>query len=189
MLQEKAVLKIFHYWRQGVILLGLVLAGWGLRQLFFPSSPPVEVIEDSQPEEKLVVVDVQGAVMKPGVYQLPQGSRVQDLLIACGGLASRADRDWVAKNINRAALLRDGAKFYFPFQGEVQGAVSEGGKININQATAKELEQLPGIGPSFAQKIVNYRLQHGGFRSLEEIMLVEGIGEKLFEKIKDKITL
>lgn len=178
---------------QGGLVLGVSLIAAGLA-LIFPrfSSPEVEIIS-SEKEKEVIMVDIEGEVLRPGVYRLEGGARVNDLLVAAGGLAPEADREWVSQNLNRAALLVDGQKIYIPpkreFQkeGKVAGVGEE--KININTAEAAQLERLPGVGPSLAKKIIEYRQEKGGFISLEELMAVPGIGPKSFEKLKEKITL
>jgi len=148
-----------------------------------------------------VVVHVTGAVNKPGVYQLPAGARVIDGVTAAGG--ARPDAD--LSSINLARPLTDGERVYIPRRGEVPpavaappgdpasggGAASGGGsdKVNINTASVSELEELPGIGEVIAQRIVDYRTQHGPFKTVRDLLKVEGIGEKKFESIKDHVTV
>jgi competence protein ComEA len=150
------------------------------------------------PVDKYVVVDIAGEVIKPGVYRLPKGSRVSDLLAVSGGLSAGADRDWVEKNMNRAKILNDGEKIYIPGKtqntniktqntNQILGATS--GIININTAGIEELDRLSGVGPAIAQRIIDYREKNDGFRDINEIKLVSGIGESLFEKIKDQIGI
>jgi len=149
-----------------------------------------------------VYIDISGAVVNPGVYELKEGDRVIDVLKVCGGLSVEADRPWVDQNINRARPLKDGEKIYIPKVGEV-GAIHESPLqteilgisdninelVNINRATVAELDKLPGVGPAIAQRIIDYRQEKGGFVSVEEIKLVSGIGDKMFENIKDLIEI
>jgi len=141
----------------------------------------------------VLVVDIAGAVARPGVYQLSSNSRVNDLLVACGGLTRWANQRFVERDLNRARLISDGEKIYIPYVGEeIAGVVlsaRSGSKININKAAAGELESLPGIGFAYASAIIEYRQDKGSFSSIEEIKNVPGIGEKTFEKIKDLITI
>jgi competence protein ComEA len=141
-------------------------------------------------------VYVSGAVARPDVYELPHDGIVRDAVQAAGGFAADADRE----RINLAQSLLDGQQVYVPHLGEVEGpvapsaplpaaATAPGGKVNINTASAQELEALPGIGPSLAQRIVEYRTAHGPFRSIEEIKNVTGIGEKIFEQIQNLIEI
>ena len=199
--QENLVKLIYRYWQQGVVVLGLGLAAVGLGSIFQPNnSSEIEIIP-AQEQEKTqeIVVDIAGAVVKSGVYTLPFDSRLNDLLINCGGLSEKADRDWVEKNLNRAAPLIDGAKIYIPVQNEETGTVSgarTGGlsvslvdKVNLNQADSLLLETLPGVGPVTAKKIIDYREVQGRFASIEELMAVPGIGKKTFESLRELITV
>ena len=191
---KKLSLKpIRRYWDKGLMLLGLTFIALGLAAFFTPQpSSEIEIIPAEKEEEKEeIVVDIEGMVVKPGIYKLPWGARVNDLIMACNGFATGADLEWVARNLNKAAILTDGAKIYIPKIGEnpkqVKGAKT--GLVNINQADASLLETLPGIGRGLAQEIIGYRDNHGGFKSIEELMAVSGIGSKTFNQIKDKITL
>jgi competence protein ComEA len=142
-----------------------------------------------------VVIDISGEVMKTGVYKLKNGSRIDDVLIMAGGLGLKADRDWVDKNLNRAEKIYDGQKIYIPKVGEVLSlssykVESSSSKIiRLNSASLEELDKLDGVGPAIAQRIIDYRTENGGFKSVEEIKLVPGIGDKMFEKIKNEIQL
>lgn len=145
-------------------------------------------------EETEIYVDVQGAVNKPGVYVLQGKSRLYEAIDMAEGLTLEAD----ISRINQAQLLQDGEKIYVPkvneeFTADIITDQCSGGikdtKININTATSEELETITGIGPSTAEKIIDYRKNHGGFLSIEDLMNVKGIGEKTFEKFKDKITI
>ncbi len=143
----------------------------------------------------LVVVDVRGAVAKPDVYSLPPGSRVQDALVLAGGALDTAD----TRPLNLARKLNDGEQIYVPAMGEVAPIPAAGtapfsrtpfGKlVNINTATAAELDALPGIGATYAQRIVDYRTQNGPFKKIEDLKKVRGIGDALFEQIKNLITV
>jgi competence protein ComEA len=152
------------------------------------------VILRPAPTERPVIVHISGAVPRPGVYALPDGSRVQDAIAAAGGFLAEAEKT----QINLAALLVDGEKLDIPFiEGgspvlptpglTVVAATTE--LININTASQSELETLPGIGPTTAQKIIEYREQNGEFVTIEEIINVSGIGPGLYDRIKDLITI
>jgi len=138
-------------------------------------------------------VYVSGAVLHPDVYSLPVDSIVRDAMAAAGGPASDADLD----RINLAAPLGDGMQVHFPRQGEpaaaqdgsVSGAAPAGAPIDINTATLEQLDSLPGIGPVIAQRIIDYRTASGPFASIEQIKEVRGIGDALFENIKDRIMV
>ena len=138
-----------------------------------------------------ICVFVCGAVMNPGVVELPAGSRVADALEKAGGFSEYADTSYV----NLASLLTDGQKVYFPEEGEnapehgekEQPGQSVDGKININTADRETLCSLPGIGAAKAEAIIAYREEKGAFSDPGDIMNVSGIGESLYEKIKDLI--
>jgi competence protein ComEA len=174
-------------------LFGLLAAGV---LLLVTSAPSGEAIRLSPPPTvSPLIVDVRGAVAQPGVYELPQGSRVQDAIQAAGGALPEADLG----GLNLAAPLDDGAAIRVPAQVEAQSPPSRsggvtipevtGGLIDINSATQEALESLPGIGPALAQRVIEYRESNGPFPSIEAIQNVSGIGPGIFEKIKDLITV
>lgn len=175
-----------------------------------PETNASETSETSNTESGTICVDIGGAVESPMLAELPQGSRVEDAIVAAGGLTEDAD----ISNINRAEFLEDGQKIYIPeavsgvsdaagaSNGEnslsgdvasaspgVAGGSAAGGKININTADSIALQQLNGVGPATAQKIIDYRTSNGSFKSIEDIKNVSGIGDKTFEKLKDYITI
>lgn len=166
-----------------------------LEQLLSSEEPPsdTEVKEEGESDEiSLVLVDVKGAVHIPGVYQLEASSRVIDAINIAGGLREEA----VTKHVNFAKELVDEMLIYIPVEGEEIVEIpqeSEAGgdnqKININTASASELETLSGIGPQKAQGIIQYREEEGNFQTIEELTNVSGIGEKTFEKLKDAIIV
>lgn len=160
-----------------------------------PSSDSKKAIAASE-----VYVDVDGAVVTPGVYRLREGARVAQAIDAAGGLTPEAD----VAGLNRASKVVDGQKIYVPHVGEQQtvdvvagsgpGEASAGASVasdlvNINTANASELQTLSGIGPSMAQSIIDERTQNGPFTSIDDLMRVSGIGEKKFAKIKDCICV
>lgn len=148
-----------------------------------------------------VYVDVDGAVVRPGVYRLKDGARVSQAIDAAGGLTAEAD----VAGLNRASKVTDGQKIYVPTVGEQQAAAAVGGAesgaattpgagssselVNINTASATELQALSGIGPSMAQSIIDERTKNGAFASVDDLMRVSGIGEKKLAKIKDCICV
>ncbi|MGI5840738.1 MAG: helix-hairpin-helix domain-containing protein [Patescibacteria group bacterium] len=177
-----------------VMGIGLIIIGLGMSIKRAGETGEVEIIKNEgagvTQVYSNVVFDISGEVIKPGVYKLPIGSRINDGLAVAGGLAANADREWVEKSINRAEVLYDGQKIYIPKRGEVMGEINMGsGKISLNKASLEELDKLSGVGPATAQSIIDYRQKMGGFMSVEEIKAVSGIGEKLYEKIKDEISL
>lgn len=143
----------------------------------------------------VVIVQAAGAVMQPGLYRLAPGSRVDDLVHAAGGLAPDADPD----RVNLAALLTDGEKIYIPRVGEaVPGDVTGSGggasspaaqPLDLNTASIAQLDTLPGIGPATAQAIVDYRSQHGRFRSVDELLNVRGIGPAKLDELRSLVRV
>jgi len=129
-----------------------------------------------------IVVHVTGAVMSPGVYELPEGSRVVDAIQAAGGFAEGA----ADEHLNLAAKLSDGQRIRVPWLSEIKEGEGKA-LININTATAAQLQSLPGIGPAIAQRIVEYREKSGPFSRVEDLMKVSGIGPKVFANILDLI--
>jgi competence protein ComEA len=152
-----------------------------------------------------VTFDISGEVLKPGVYKLNKGGRVVEAMAMAGGMAANADREWVEKNINLARVVADGEKIYIPKinnqtpitnnqtnsnnQLPITKQVLGSGVININTANVGELDKLSGIGPAIAQRIIDYREKYGEFKDINEIKMVSGIGDKMFEKIKDQIGI
>lgn len=149
-----------------------------------------------------IVVHVAGAVTRPGVVRVPPGSRVGDAVEAAGGAVGDADLD----RLNLAAVVDDGQRILVARRGDPPSAspeVSDGGgtgdtggsasntdgPVNINEADAEDLEELPGIGPVLAEAIIDERESRGGFRSINELRDVRGIGEKRFEDLQDRVTL
>ena len=169
------------------------------------SSDPLDNASDgSSPKASAaaeVYVDVDGAVVSPGVYRLKDGARVAQAIDAAGGLAPEAD----VTGLNRASKVVDGQKIHVPTVGEQQASIVEAGVdggasassgvsgatglVNINTASAAELQTLSGIGPSMAQSIIDERTKNGAFASVDDLMRVSGIGEKKLAKIKDCICV
>ena len=190
----------------GVVALAAVAVGG----LFMMRSPPPPT-EDTLPMASTspaaaavttgaanVVVHAAGAVAAPGVYTLPAGSRVTDLVAMAGGLAADADPD----RINLAAVLVDGARIYVPRVGEgvpsasgdAAGVGGVGGDspaepVDLNTASASELDALPGIGPATAQAIIDYRETHGRFRSVDELLDVRGIGDAKLAELRPLVRV
>jgi competence protein ComEA len=165
---------------------------------------PISPAADAQ-----IVVDVEGAVMDPGLYRLASGSRVGDAIAAAGGYSTEVDAAATAQNINLAEELTDGAKIRIPARGEgtpavagtdsdspplFDGAGGSGsatnmaGPLDLNRATQAELEELPGVGPVTAQKIIDARSQ-APFLSVEELQSRGILGPKTYEKIAPLVTV
>lgn len=162
------------------------------------SAPPIVISDPAQ--DGPIVVSVEGAVARPGVYSLPGGSRVNDAIQASGGLTDDAD----VSGINLAARLRDEERLIVPSRAqptvttpeqsatlEATGtATAESARlININTASAAELEELPGIGPALARAIIDYRTANGPFRTIEELALVRGISLQMVDRLRPYVTV
>ncbi|MGC9931752.1 helix-hairpin-helix domain-containing protein [Priestia aryabhattai] len=151
----------------------------------------------SSQDSPFVMVDIKGAVQKPGVYQLPKDARVKDALAQAGGATKEAD----LRQLNLASKLQDEMAVYIPTAGEEippsspvssissSGTSNDQPLVNINTANTDELQTLNGIGPSKASAIVSYREENGLFQTVEDLGQVSGIGDKSLEKIKAQITL
>lgn len=176
------------------VIAGFVLAGGVFLVSRAPSGTPIEL--RPAPTKTPLVVHVIGAVPRPGVYELAEGSRVRDAIQAAGGLLAGADVTF----INLAALLEDGQQLDIPYEGGVPpepfiveppptSSANQEELVNINSATLEELDSLPGIGPTTAQKIIDYRNENGPFSRIEDIMNVSGIGPATFDEIRALITV
>jgi competence protein ComEA len=173
-------------------LIGLVLIGVGFSVTKFSkqSSEPQFTSAQEGENSGQFVVDIAGAVNKPGIYNLASGSRVSDAIEKAGGFSGQSDNAWISQNLNLASKITDGQKIYIPLVGEA-GKSSTGsvagqtaGKINVNFASSSELDTLPGIGPVTAQKIISGR----PYSSVDELLSRKVVGAATFEKIKDKIS-
>lgn len=189
------------------ILLGLILITFGVliyKTDLFSNGDKVEVLNDVTESQKgsfEIVVEISGAIEKPGVYKMKNGDRIEDLLIASGGLSLGADRDWVTRNVNRAAKLVDGQKIYIYHSDELnankdtpikldQGVLgvsnkNSNGLLNINTASQSELENLDGIGRVYALNII----EHRPYSDTKELVSKDIISQKLFEKIENEISV
>ena len=181
-----------------VIVLGLVVSIFKNGGQEEANAQAEEATVSTEETAAMIYVDVGGEVKNPSVVELPDGSRVTDAITAAGGLTEQAD----LTDINRAAFVSDG-EIYIPSQvseleddglsvGEGGGggtAKSSDGRININTADSTQLQELTGVGPATAEKIIDYRKQNGRFQSIEDIKNVSGIGDKTYEKLKDHIKV
>ena len=151
--------------------------------------------KEESPEQDLITVDVKGAVKSPGIYDLPVGSRVHDVVQKAGGLTEEAD----SKSLNLAQKVSDEALVYVPTKGEeaasqqaasgTSPSTSKEKKINLNKASLEELKQVKGLGGKRAQDIIDHREANGKFKSVDELKKVSGIGAKTIEKLKDYVTV
>ncbi len=205
------ILKTIDKYRTliGIILILAVLAGGGILLTKGEEEEEIEIIQpENKPEkQEFIVVDIEGAVKEPGVKRIPFGSVVDDVIIAANGLSEDADWERISREINKAALVYNHSKIYIfrkadrdllikPITSDLYSSPSsfnecsfKQNKINLNLATKEELESLPLIGSTLAQRIIDYREKNGFFSSIEGIKNVEGIGEEIFNKIKDRITV
>ena len=181
----------------GALLLALVLlvAGRHLAGAGASSSEParaerpLQAVEDAAPAA--LVVHVVGAVRRPGLYRLREGSRVADAVARAGGATPRADQSLV----NLAAPIADGAQILVPRRVAAGAATAGGGAgdsttaaagpVHLNTATLEQLDALPGIGPTTAQKILDFRAEHGAFTSIDELDAVPGIGPARLEQLRE----
>ncbi|HEY8825536.1 MAG TPA: SLBB domain-containing protein [Candidatus Limnocylindria bacterium] len=174
-----------------VAIAAVAVVALTLARLHGGDGQAIVVVEDTpaptRSPEPPIVVDVAGAVAHPGVYRLAAGSRIADALAAAGGATEDAD----AVALNRAAPVRDGQRVYVPRPGEMVPAGAAGSdaqlKIDVNHATAAELEALPGIGPTIAARIVRSRGSHP-FARIEELQTRGLVTARVFADIKDMVT-
>lgn len=155
------------------------------------------ISELEKKEVNMIKVHMAGAVKNPGIISIEEGSRLADAIEKAGGFTEDAD----TSNLNFAYVIQDGEKIYI-YNEEESKEIEEKGiviedskvktkeqKININTATKEELETIPGIGPALAERIIEYRNKNGKFKSIEDLKNVSGIGDKLFESLKENITV
>lgn len=181
-------------------LILIALAAWYLarpRPSASAATPPpaaISVSGDSGGGGR-VVVDVSGAVKKPGVYRLSAGSRVEDALRRAGGATHHAD----LSQVNRAAKLEDGRQILVPLRASAGAdaaatdaaapGATPSAPLNLNTATAEQLDTLDGVGPATAQKILDYRKAHNGFGSVDELDQVPGIGPKRLASLREHLRV
>jgi competence protein ComEA len=180
-----------------VALVAGVAVVYALYRAFDERSAPPIVIEDAAATLP-VVVEMRGEIEAPGVYELAPGARLQDAIMAAGGLTEEAD----LSTVNLARRLRDGElivivthpdpgstpRVALPDAGDAANAEEARVRININTATSAELEALPGVGKVIATRIVAYREQHGPFRSVDDLIHVEGISDRVIDRIRELVS-
>ncbi len=170
-----------------VILITALFVFRGSSQEVVAAPAPLEIESIST---QTLMVDVEGAVVNPGVYSLPLNARVFEAIKAAGGLKKGAD----TSDINQARLLKDGEQIYvYPASSSARGvarpAMRKNGPIMINRATVKDFESLDGIGPVLANRIVSYRKINGPFAAVEDLLKVPGIGQSKFAQFKEKLRV
>jgi len=163
------------------VLIGLLAGGIIWLAASQPRGQRVTLLPTATPGA--VTVYVTGAVANPGLYTLPEGSRLDAAVIAAGGFLPGAEQD----KINLAMPVKDGQQIDVP--GIVSTNHVNAGRININTASATDLDALPGIGLTTAQSILDYRTQHGPFQVIQDLQNVPGIGPATYDRIKDYITV
>lgn len=148
---------------------------------------------DGQTAAAQIYVDIGGQVKNPGVYTVKEGTRLFEVIEKAGGLTE----DAFIEQVNQAEAVTDGQKIVIPSDEDVQQSLPPqtalgkdgSGLVNINSADSQTLQEIPGVGPATAEKIIAYRTENGRFSSIEDLKNVSGIGDKTFEKMKDKITV
>ncbi len=194
----------------GLIGLGIIMCMVGGVQYLASKSQVSDIVFTSDDQavkgatvqNEKISFDVEGKVQKPGVYALPANARLQDALIAAGGLSSGADREYVSRNLNLAQKISDGGKVYIPSVGESSEltttvasvgiettsntveVTSNTGLININSASESELDTLPKVGPATAKKIINGR----PYGTIEDLVSKKVLTQKTFDGLKDRIV-
>jgi len=183
-----------------IALCGVILVGGGILAVLVSGrgEEKIEIIssEETKETQKTIFVDIEGAVENPGVYELEENSRLENLLVAAGGLSVEADREWMAKFLNRAQKLTDGAKIYIPKTGEttvskdIKSDQTVAGEkttslVNVNTASSAELDKLWGIGPVTAAKIIDNR----PYQMVEELSTRKILKKNVYERNKDLLTV
>lgn len=170
---------------QLVVLIAAAAVIAGSAALLAVRRPPPSIRVFEQPPQTALVVQVDGAVVRPGVYRISPGSRAADAIDAAGGFAATAD----PSGMNQARLLRDGERLTVPHRAAAAQLPDADPRVDLNRATASDLEALPGIGPVLARRIVAHRDRHGPFQRLEDLLQVEGIGPRMLERLRAGIVI
>jgi competence protein ComEA len=163
-----------------LVVAGRTLAGAGTAT----SQPVAALVPERAAAAPKLVVHVTGAVQRPGLYRLAEGKRVADAVARAGGATAPAD----TAAINLAAPLADGMQVLVPRRVPGGAGKSAAARPSLSSASVEELDALPGIGPVTAQKIVDYRAAHGGFRSVEDLDAIPGIGPARVEQLRDLVS-
>jgi competence protein ComEA len=193
LLQRRRLLLVAAGTLASILLLGRFVLGAGTTTTAAPLPlPPAAGTGVTGLPSSRVVVDVVGAVRRPGLYRLAQGSRIADALTRAGGATAKAD----LAQVNLAAPLADGEQVVVPRRGTgaatpAAGSASAAGPaaaVQLSTATLEQLDSLPGVGPVTAQKILDYRQEHGAFHSVDELDAVPGIGPKRLEQLRELVV-
>lgn len=160
----------------------------------FNSDSIIKITESTSPESKKTIhVDIEGAVYKPDMYEIPQDSRLKDLIALAGGLTEDADQYFFARHFNLAAKLKEQEKIYIPTLEESESSTTqtssnettEDATVNINTASSEQLDTLTGVGPTTADKIISAR----PYGAVDELLSKKILGKSAYEKIKDRLVL
>ena len=168
----------------GVAVLAGVLA-WRARPQVEPVAPAASMPPSSSTPTGYVVVAVSGKVRRPGLVRLPAGSRVADAIEGAGGALAGTDMS----QINLAKKVSDGELIAVGVAAGPGASGTSGGPVNLNTATLEQLQTLPGVGPVLAQRILDYRDQHGGFATVADLQKVTGIGASKYNDLKNRVTV
>lgn len=168
----------------GIIAIGLV-AGFLFSQGRMQDSASVLEPDGLKISSGTLFIHVVGEVANPGLYELKFGARVEEAIQLAGGFS----KDAVASSVNLARMLSDGEQVVVLSQSQLSAMPSEGGFISLNSASQAQLEELPGVGPALAGRIIAYREQIGSFSEVSQLQEVSGIGSKVFAAISEKLTL
>ncbi|MDD5606080.1 MAG: helix-hairpin-helix domain-containing protein [Patescibacteria group bacterium] len=208
--KENLESDFFTKYRYPLLLFLIAGLAVGIYLVLTPPTSPLDetalVVDENQiasnasatPISSQIVVDIAGGVAAPGVYHLPTDSIIEDAITKSGGFSTLADLNEIARSINRAELVTDHSKIYIPKLGDnkivyvnpsASPASVNSALININSATNTELKTLPGIGEITAQRIIDYRLEHGSFSSIDDIKNVTGISDNKFAQIEELIRV
>ena len=193
---------VFRFrWQIAMLLFGFIIAACGVFLTINKDEAKFEVVSGEDPlvNKDTIVVEVSGAVNNSGVFEVASSARVEDVLAKAGGLSSDANTNWTDKYLNRAAYVTDGQKIYIPSQSELLSDNNPvGGQsgsevlssesvsiVNINNASIQELEALKGIGPVYAQKIIDNR----PYSSVEELLVKKAVSQKIYDENYNLLTV